>query len=66
MAIRGTVDVMVDPLAKVWDYAPCKILVQEAGGKFANFSGIRASIEEGTAIVGNANMVKEVRKIISQ
>ena len=66
MAIRGTVDVMVDPLAKIWDYAPCKILVQEAGGKFANFSGNRASIEEGTAIVGNKNLVKEVRKIISQ
>jgi len=66
MAIRGTVDVMVDPLAKIWDYAPCKILVQEAGGKFANFSGNRASIEERTAIIGNVNMVKEVRKIISQ
>ena len=66
MAIRGTVDVMVDPLAKIWDYAPCKILAQEAGGRFANFSGNQASIEEGTAIVGNENMVKEVRKIISQ
>ena len=66
MAIRGAVDVMVDPLAKIWDYAPCKILVQEAGGKFANFSGNRGSIEEGTAIVGNANIVKEVQKITSQ
>ena len=66
MAIRGTVDVMVDPLARIWDYAPCKILAQEAGGKFANFSGNRASIEEGTAIVGNKNIVKEVRKIISK
>ena len=66
MAIRGTVDVMVDPLAKIWDYAPCKILVKEAGGKFANFSGNRASIEEGTAIVGNEKIIKEVRKIISQ
>ncbi len=66
MAIRGTADVMVDPLAKIWDYAPCKILAQEAGGKFANFSGNRASIEEGTAIVGNASIVKEVRKIFSE
>ena len=66
MAIRGVADAMVDPLAKIWDYAPCKILVQEAGGKFANFSGNRASIEEGTAIVGNTNIVKEIRKITSQ
>jgi len=66
MAIRGVVDVMVDPLAKIWDYAPCKILVQEAGGRFANFSGNRASIEEGTAIVGNTKLVQQVRKIFSE
>jgi fructose-1,6-bisphosphatase/inositol monophosphatase family enzyme len=66
MAIRGSVDVMVDPLAKIWDYAPCKILAQEAGGKFANFSGNRASIEQGTAIVGNASIVKEVRKLFAE
>ena len=62
MAIRGVVDVMVDPLAKIWDYAPCKILVEEAGGRFANFSGIKASIEEGTAVVGNSKIVQQVRK----
>ena len=66
MAICGTAEVMVDPLAKIWDYAPCKVLAQEAGGKFANFTGNRASIEEGTAIVGNTSIVKEVRKILSK
>jgi histidinol-phosphatase len=65
MAIRGVVDVMVDPLAKIWDYAPCKILVQEAGGRFANFSGNKASIEEGTAVVGNSKLVQQVRKIVA-
>ncbi len=66
MAIRGVVDVMVDPLAKIWDYAPCKILVQEANGQFANFSGNRASIEEGTAVVGNSKIVQQVRKIVTE
>ena len=66
MAIRGVVDVMVDPLAKIWDYAPCKILVQEAGGRFANFAGNRASIEEGTAVVGNSKLVQQVRKIFAE
>ncbi|MED5354023.1 MAG: inositol monophosphatase family protein [Nitrospinota bacterium] len=66
MAIRGAVDVMVDPLAKIWDYAPCKIFAEEAGGTFANFTGNQASIEEGTAIVGNADIVKEVRKVFSE
>ena len=66
MAISGAVDVMVDPLAKIWDYAPCKILAHEAGGKFANFSGNRSSIEEGTAVVGNVSIVKEVRKLFTE
>lgn len=66
MAIRGVVDVMVDPLAKIWDYAPCKILVQEAGGRFENFSGNKASIEEGTAVVGNSKIVQQVRKIFAE
>jgi histidinol-phosphatase len=66
MAIRGAVDVMVDPLAKIWDYAPCKILVQEAGGQFANFSGKKASIDEGTAIVGSSKIVQQVRKIFAE
>ncbi len=66
MAIRGVVDVMVDPLAKIWDYAPCKILVQEAGGRFTNFSGNKASIEEGTAVVGNSKIVQQVRKIFAE
>ena len=66
MAIRGAVDVMVDPLAKIWDYAPCKILAKEAGGKFANFTGNQASISEGTAILGNSAIVKEVRKVFAE
>ena len=66
MAVRGVVDVMVDPLAKIWDYAPCKILVQEAGGRFANFSGNKASIKEGTAVAGNSKIVQQVRKIFAE
>lgn len=65
MAIRGAVDVMVDPWAYIWDFAPCKILVQEAGGVFANFSGNKASLLEGTAIVGNPMLVKKVRKLFA-
>jgi len=66
MAARGVVDVMVDPLAYVWDYAPCKIMVEEAGGKFANFFGNRSSIREETAISGNPQLVRQVRKIYSE
>lgn len=66
MAARGVVDVMVDPLAYIWDYAPCKIMVEEAGGTFANFSGNRSSISEETAISGNPHLVRQVRKIYAE
>jgi histidinol-phosphatase len=66
MAARGVVDIMVDPLAYVWDYAPCKIMVEEAGGTFANFSGNRSSISAETAISGNPKLVRQVRKIIAE
>ena len=65
LAIRGSVDAMVDPWAYIWDFAPCKILVQEAGGVFANFKGTGNSIREGTALVGNAQLVKELQKRIN-
>lgn len=66
MAIRGSVDAMVDPWAYIWDFAPCKILVQEAGGAFANFTGNRNSIREGSALVGNAQLVKALQKRIKE
>lgn len=64
LAIRGSVDVMVDPWAYIWDYAPIKILAQEAGGAFENFTGDEQSIAEGTAIVGNPQLVRTVRELV--
>ncbi|NIQ03165.1 MAG: hypothetical protein GWM98_24590 [Nitrospinaceae bacterium] len=66
MAIRGSVDAMVDPWAYIWDYAPCKIMVREAGGSFANFRGTSGDIREGTALVGNSRLVKSLQKLAGQ
>jgi histidinol-phosphatase len=66
MAIRGVVDVMVDPLAKIWDYAPCKVLVKEAGGSFSNFYGNKGSIKEGNALVGNSKLVQQIRRVFAE
>ena len=66
MAIRGAIDVMVDPWAYIWDFAPCKIIVREAGGEFANFTGNKAGIDVGNAVSGNPELVKAVRKIIRE
>ena len=66
MAIRGAIDIMIDPWAYIWDYAPCKIMVKEAGGEFANFTGNKSRIDLENAISGNPKMVKAVRKMIRE
>jgi len=43
----GKADVWIEPSAKPWDFAPLKILVEEAGGRFGAFDGSR-SIYHGT------------------
>jgi fructose-1,6-bisphosphatase/inositol monophosphatase family enzyme len=35
----GKADIWIEPKAKPWDFAPLKIIVEEAGGKFASFAG---------------------------
>ncbi|MGV7222548.1 MAG: inositol monophosphatase family protein [Nitrospinales bacterium] len=64
LAARGSVDVMIDPWAYIWDFAPCKIIIEEAGGLFSNFTGNKGRINEGTAISGNPQMVKKVKKLL--
>ncbi len=36
---QGQADVWIEPNAQPWDLAPLKLLVEEAGGKFASFEG---------------------------
>jgi histidinol phosphatase-like enzyme (inositol monophosphatase family) len=36
---QGQADIWIEPNAKPWDLAPLKLLVEEAGGKFASFDG---------------------------
>src|SRR5439155_16794517 len=48
LVAQGQADVWIEPNAKPWDFAALKILVEEAGGRFASFSG------ENTIYGGNA------------
>jgi histidinol phosphatase-like enzyme (inositol monophosphatase family) len=39
LVAMGKADVWVEPNAKPWDFAPLKIIVEEAGGRFSSFNG---------------------------
>jgi len=47
LVAMGKADVWVEPNAKPWDFAALKIIVEEAGGRFASFSG-KNTIYEGS------------------
>ena len=52
LVAEGCADVAIDPVVKIWDCAPLKIIVEEAGGKFTDLAG-RAVIDGGSGVSSN-------------
>lgn len=52
---EGKVDVYAELDLKPWDLAPCRLLVEEAGGRFTDFGG-EATIYSGTALSTNGRL----------
>jgi histidinol-phosphatase len=50
MVASGQAEIWIEPRASPWDFAPLKVIVEEAGGRFLNFDG-GSSIYEGNCIV---------------
>jgi histidinol-phosphatase len=51
----GAVDLVVEPIAAVWDLAPLLVIVEEAGGRFTDFAGNR-TIAGGNAAASNGRL----------
>jgi histidinol-phosphatase len=58
----GRADVWIEPNAKPWDFAPLKIIVEEAGGCFATFSG-ENTIYGGNGYACTPRMENVVREL---
>jgi histidinol-phosphatase len=52
---QGAAEIYAEVDLKPWDLAPCKIVVEEAGGRFTDFSG-EPSIYRGTALATNGRL----------
>ncbi len=48
----GAVDIVVEPIAAVWDLAPLLVIVEEAGGRFTDVAGNR-TVTGGNAVASN-------------
>jgi histidinol-phosphatase len=51
----GKAEIYVEVDLKPWDLAPCKIVVEEAGGRFTDLAG-RPTIYSGNALVSNGRL----------
>jgi len=55
LVAEGKAELYVEADLKPWDLAPCKIIVEEAGGRFTDFEG-RPTIYTGTAVATNGRL----------
>jgi histidinol phosphatase-like enzyme (inositol monophosphatase family) len=60
---RGQAEAMIDVDLKPWDLAALKIIIEEAGGRFTDFSG-RATAFGGSAIASNGLVHDALRALI--
>ena len=62
---QGSADVAVGVGGHVWDYAPMKIIVEEAGGRFTDLDGHNA-IDSGHALVSNGSVHAQALRVLAQ
>jgi histidinol-phosphatase len=63
LVATGRADVMLDPAMNIWDSAALLPIVEEAGGRFADWQGQR-TIRSGNALATNGLLFDEVMRVI--
>lgn len=52
LVATGRADASVDPLVSIWDVAPAQVIIEEAGGRYSDWSG-RSDIHSPHCLVSN-------------
>ncbi|MGH9657469.1 MAG: inositol monophosphatase family protein [Bryobacteraceae bacterium] len=63
MVASGQADLWIETSGKAWDFAPLKILAEEAGARFFNFDG-GASIHGGNCVICSPGLEPEARRLV--
>ncbi len=63
MVARGQAELWIEQGGKPWDFAPLKIIVEEAGGRFFNFDG-GSSIYGGNCVCCAPGLEEEARRLV--
>jgi len=64
MVAEGSVDVAAEPEVSLWDLAAIQVIVEEAGGRFTDLSGV-ATAEGGSAVSSNARLHDVVLELLA-
>lgn len=64
MVAEGSVDVAAEPEVSLWDLAAIQVIVEEAGGRFTDLSGV-ATPEGGSAVSSNGRLHDAVLKLLA-
>ena len=59
MVAEGAVDASFEPEVSLWDLAPLKVIVEEAGGRFTDLAGV-ATDDGGSAVSSNGILHEEI------
>ena len=65
LVATGRADVMLDPVMNLWDCAALLPIMEEAGGTFTDWSGVRTA-SGGNAIATNGSLFAEVMRLVSR
>ena len=55
LVAEGSMDLAAEPIVNPWDVAPVQILIEEAGGRFTDLSGV-ARFDGGSALSSNGRL----------
>ena len=64
MVARGEADIWIETGGKPWDFAPLKIIAEEAGARFFDFAG-KPTIYSGNCVVCAPGLEQTVRAFVS-
>ena len=65
LVATGRADIMLDPVMNLWDCAPLLPIMEEAGGTFTDWRGVRTAYG-GNSIATNGALFEEVMSLIRQ
>jgi histidinol-phosphatase len=63
MVARGVADLWIETGGKAWDFAPLKIIAEEAGARFFDFQG-RSTIYGGNGVICAPGLEDAVREFL--